>query len=525
MSARTATPLRHRRFRALWIAALTANLGIWIYDLGAVWLMTSLTSSPLLIALIQTAMNLPIVLLALPAGALADIVDRRWLLLFTQAWMLVAVALLAVMTLQGSITPWALLVLALVIGVGDALNAPAWQAIIPELVPSELIPAAVTLSGLGLNLARALGPALGGLIVATGGPPAAFGVTCLAIALVLGVVGRWRRVHVPSALPAERVAEAMRAGLRYARHAPALKAVLVRTASFIAFGSALWALLPHYSRFELGWGPAGYGILLGLFGLGAVGTAVMLERLRRRLSVDALVGLFTALFALVAILLGSLRLAPAIVLAMPFAGGAWLALLTIFNTSTLTVVPEWVRGRALALYLMVFFGGLAGGAAVWGAVAQALGTQPALVISGLGLLVTLLLAPHYRLAVHSPLDLSPAGHWPSPSVSLEPRHDEGPVFVLIPYRIDPQQAPAFIAAMAEMRLIRLGDGAMRWNLIQDMQTPSRFVETFVVESWLDYLRQHDRITVADRAVEDRVRAFHLGPGDPTPSLFLARNPR
>ncbi len=518
-------PLRLPAFRALWIGSIASNLGVWIYDLGAVWLMTSLTASPLLIALIQTAMNLPIVLLALPAGALADIVDRRWLLLFTQAWMLVAVVLLALLTWHGAVTPWLLLGLALVIGVGDALNAPTWQAITPELVPPDQLPTAVTLSGLGLNLARAVGPALGGLIVALGGPTAAFAVNALAIASVLVIVARWRRRHVASELPSERVVEAIRAGLRYARHAPSLRAVLIRTAGFIAFGSALWALLPHFARFELGWGPAGYGILLGLFGTGAVGVAALRRHLRHWFSVDALVALATLLFAGVTLLLAWVRFSPVIAVGMIVAGAAWLTLLTLFNTSTLTVVPEWVRGRALALYLMVFFGGLAGGSAVWGALAEILSPAIALAIAGVGLLVSLVLAPHYRLAVHEPLDLSPASHWPSPTVAFEPRHEEGPVFVAIEYQIDPDDAPAFIAAMAEMRLIRLGDGAMRWNLIQDIRKPSHFRESFVVESWLDYLRQAERLTVADQRVVARVCAFHRGPEPPMPAIFLARNPR
>ena len=272
-------PLRRRVFFALWIAALASNLGTWMQNVGAAWLMTSISKSPLMVSLIQTASSLPIFFLALPAGALADIVDRRRLLIFSQVWMMVAAGALGILTLMHATSEWTVLGLSFMLGIGAALNAPAWQAIIPELVPREELAAAVTLNGINFNLARAAGPALGGLMVSSFGAGANFLLNAASFLGVMIVLYEWRRQARPGVLPAERVLGAIRIGIRYVRYAPALRAVLVRTVAFVFGASAMWAVLPLIARYELGLGAAGFGLLLAWFGIGAVIGGAMLSRL------------------------------------------------------------------------------------------------------------------------------------------------------------------------------------------------------------------------------------------------------
>ena len=348
-------------FRALWLAALASNVGTWMQDLGGTWLMTSLTSSPVLIALVQAATTFPVFILALLAGALADVVDRRRLLIVTQSWMLLASAALGILTLAGLTTAWLLLGLTFLLGLGAALNAPAWQAIIPELVVRRELPSALALNGIAINLARALGPALGGLIVAAAGPGPTFLLNAVSFLGVIVVLSRWERPPRQSLLPAENLVGALLAGLRYVRHAPDLHAVLLRSSAFIVCGSALPALLPVIVRFTLSGGPADYGLVLGCFGVGAVLGAISLPRLRRALSTDGLVRAASVVYGLV---LALPAVAPGIAvlcLGVGLAGLEWMILLTCFHASAQAALAPWVRGRGLAVYLMMFFGGMAGG--------------------------------------------------------------------------------------------------------------------------------------------------------------------
>ncbi|MDQ3820388.1 MAG: MFS transporter, partial [Acidobacteriota bacterium] len=349
------SPLGHKLFRALWVAAVASNVGTWMHNVGAEWLMTSLAPTPLVVALMQTAENGPMFLLALPAGALADIVDRRRLLLLTQTWMLVSAVALAVVTLLQLTTPVVLLLLTFALGLGAALNAPAWQAIVPELVPRSELPLAVSLNSVAFNIARAVGPALGGLVVAALGSWAVFMLNSVSFVGVIFVIHRWRREPVESISPTERVVGAMRAGLRYVRHAPELRGVLVRTVVFASCASALWALLPLVARRDLGLGAVGYGILLGGLGAGAIVGAVVLPKARASLSVNVLVILGTILFALSTVMLAEVRVFGLLVVAMLFGGLAWMTTMSSFNIGVQTVVPEWVRARALAIYLLSFF--------------------------------------------------------------------------------------------------------------------------------------------------------------------------
>ena len=519
------SPLRQPVFRALWIASVTSNIGTWMHEVGAGWLMTSLTPSPLMVALMQTATSLPIFLLALPAGALADIIDRRRMLLFTQAWMLAAAAALGVLTLLDLTTPWVLLVVTLALGAGAAMNGPAWQATAPELVPRAEFPAAVALTGMGLNLARAVGPALGGAVVAVAGAWAVFLLNAASFLSVMVVLYGWRRPGQHRPAPEEGVLGAIRAGIRYARHAPALRAVLIRTVLFVPFASALWALLPVLARHEMGLDSFGYGILFGCLGIGAVGGAMLLPLLRSRFSTDSLVPAATVAFAAVTVGLAEVRHFAWLCVFLLAGGVAWITLMASFNVATQTAAPSWVRARALALYLLMFQGSMAVGSIVWGEITEHVGIAAAFLGAAAGLVVGLAGIVRYPLNGNEVIDLTPSPHWPEPIITNEPRPEDGPVLITVEYRIEPEHARDFTIAMRAVRQQRLRDGAFRSGLYSDPVDPSRYVETFVVESWAEHLRQHERVTVSDRIAEDRARAFHVGDAPPVISHYIsAHNP-
>jgi MFS family permease len=512
-------PLARPVFRALWAAALVSNVGYWMQSVGAVWQIGTLSSSTVLVALVQTAISLPLVLLALPAGAMADVFDRRRLLLATQSWMLVSAAALCLLTLSGAATPLVVLALTFSLGLGNAANAPAWQATIPELVGGHQLASAVALNSAGFNIGRAVGPAIGGLVVAAAGPAAVFGLNAISYLGVLAVLWRWRRRPGDGLGAGERMLGAIGAGARYVRFAPELRAVLVRTSLFVLPASAMWALLPVVARGRLGLDATGFGLLLGALGIGSVAGAVLLPRMRRAMPIDLRVVAATLLFAAATVGLALLRSWVLVALAMAAGGVAWLATLTSFNVATQTAVPSWVRARALAVYLLVFQGGLALGSAVWGALAARFG-QPATLLAaaasfGLGLLAAL----RWRLRGIAELDLSPSVR-PEPAAVVELEPGDGPVLVLVEYRVDPAKAEAFAHAMRELRRVRRRDGAYRWGLFCDVADPGRHVETFVVRSWAEHLRQHERFTVEDMLVRDRALSYHVGDEPPKVSHFV-----
>jgi MFS family permease/quinol monooxygenase YgiN len=519
------SPLGYPLFRALWIASLVSNIGTWMQNVGGVWLMTSLSPSPFLVALMQTATSLPVFLVGLPAGALADIVDRRRLLLVTQGLMLVAAAVLSAVTMADLVDAKGLLALTFILGLGTALNTPTWQAVMPTLVPRRDLPAAVALNGVTINVGRAVGPALGGVVVAAAGPGAVFLLNALSFVGVLIVVYRWHAKPTQSVLPAERVLGATRAGLRYVRYAPEVRAVLVRAGVFIGAGSALWALLPVLARRELGLGAAGFGVLLGCIGLGAVGGATVLPRLRGKYSVDHVLIGATVVFALVTVALALLRDVVALSAVMVAGGVAWIMLMASFNTAAQNTAPAWVRARALGAYLLVFQGGLALGGVLWGAIAARAGTRPALIIAAVALVGGLPATMRWPMTAGTTLDLRPSLHWPEPRIEIEPRADEGPVQVTVEYRINPEQRRDFVEAMHALGRMRRRDGAIQWGVFRDAADSGRYVETFLVESWVEHLRQHQRGTVADRAIVDRARAFHRGATPPEASHLIYARPK
>ena len=478
-------------------------------NVGAAWLMSSVSASPMMVALIQSATSFPAFLLSLPAGALADIVDRRRLLLFTQGWMLLAACLLGALTLAGMSTSWVLLALTFAIGVGAAMNSPAWQATLPELVPPRDLRPAVALNAISGNLARAVGPALAGFVIAAAGAGLVFLLNALSFLGVVLVLYRWRPVRPSSRLPAERTLGAMRAGLRYVRYAQPLRAVLWRTGTFIVFGSTLWALLPVLSR-NLGFGSTGYGLLLGCFGAGAVTGGMSLPKVRQKQSTDSLLGAAIVLLAAVNLCLAYVRSFSGLCLVMAMGGLAWIVIMSSLNAAAQTTVPAWVRARALAVYQLVFQGGVAFGSALWGAVASKFDLPTAFMAGGIGLILGLVLTSRFRLQAGEALDLTPSVHWPEPAIVIEHPPEDAAVLVTVEYRIDPKQANEFALTMEALKVIRLRDGGMNWGLYQDSVDPSRVVESFVVESWAEHQRQHERVTQTDLAVEAAVRSFHHG---------------
>ena len=507
-------PLRQPVFRALWIASLTSNIGTWMQNVGAAWLMTSLTPSPVVVALVQAATSLPVFLVGLPAGALADIVDRRRLLIVSQGWMLLSAAALGVLTLIGFMSPWILLALTFALGLGAAMNTPAWQAIVPEVVSPSELQEAVALNAAGFNVARAVGPALGGLIVAAVGPGPVFLLNAASFIAVMLVVYRWNRQRATSRLPAEHVIGAMRAGIRYVRNAPSLQAVLVRSGVLIVCAAGLWALLPLVARDQLGLGATGYGVLLGCLGIGAVTGATLLPRIKRKFSLDMLVTGATVVFAVATAALAYVQNVFLVGAAMVAGGIAWIALMSSFNAAAQTAAPEWVRARALAVYLLVFQGGMAVGSILWGALAARVGIRAALLFAVFGLIAGLMLITRYRLAGGEKIDLRPSLHWPEPMMSVELKPEAGPVLVEVEYFIESERAHEFTKAMDDVGRERLRDGAMRWGLFTDSANPNRFVETFLLESWVEHMRQHERVTKSDRMAEELARAFHIGAGTP-----------
>ncbi|MDF5726776.1 MAG: MFS transporter [Rhizonema sp. PD38] len=517
----TWAPLRRSLFRDRWIASILSNVGSWMQDTAGVWLMTSLTTSPFLIALMQTAATLPMLFLGILAGATADIFDRRRLLIFWQSWMLVLALILSGLTLAGAISPLQLLTLTFLLSLGNAMGAPAWQAIVPELVPRSELPTAIALNSAGFNLARAIGPALGGLVVAATGAGVVFSINAISFIAVIAMLKRWHRQPLyTSALPAERMLGAVRSGLRYIRYAPAMQAILIRAFVSTICVSVLWALLPLVAQRDLNQGALGYGILNGCLGFGAVLGAALLPKLRQRFSSDNLVVIATLVFAVTLLILAYIHAIAPVAIALILSGIAWISMTSSFNIAVQLSVPAWVQARALGIYQMVFQGSLAVGSALWGILAQSVGASTTFVCAGIALLIGIPVTLRYRLMRGAKSDLTPALNRTEPQVVIEFQPEEGPVLVTVEYNIDPVEAEAFVEKIHHLRSVRLRDGAIRWGIYHDTAYPTRYLETFVVESWLEHLRQHERVTVEDRAIRAQVFSFHQGSETPIVSHMI-----
>ncbi len=496
-------------------------MGVWMHSVAAAWFMTTLTPSPLFVALLQTATSLPVFLLGLPFGALADLLDRRLLVIISQGWLLIATGLLTFLTLTNLANPWLLLALTFVIGIGVALVSPVWQAVTPELKNPNELGSAIAINSLGFNITRAAGPAVGGLIVAATGPGYVFLLDGIVFFIALVLVLRWKREAHSNEGPNEHFTGAIRAGIRYIRFSPVLRSMLVRTFVFIIFASGLWTLLPVVASKGLKLEASGLGLLQGCLGVGALIAALILPPLKERFTIDHLVAAGTVVFALSVL---ALALLDSLLLLIPvlIAGGVgWLVVTSLLNFAAITYAPKWVQARALAIYLLVFQGGLALGSFIWGLVAENFGSPFALAITAAGLALGLFTMLRWRLQRGLSLDLRPSLHWPAPDVAEEPDLEEGPVLVTVEYRIKPEDGHDFAGAMFKLARARRRIGAARWDLYRDPCNPGRYIESFVVESWAEHLRQCQRMTMTDRAIEEKTFAFHTGEAPPVISRFVA----
>jgi MFS family permease len=502
-------PLKRPFYRMLWIANSFSMIGVWMHDVGAAWLMTSLAPNPFMVAMIQTASALPLALLALPAGALADIFDRKRLILTTLVWRIIVSGGLGFITVFGYTTPSVLLVATFALGFGMAMSAPAWQAVIPDVVPRDEVPEAVTLGAVAFNVTRGVGPALGGFVVAAMGSGGTFLLNAASLFWITLVIGSWKHTVAKSALPEERLIGAIRTGIRYVGNSPEVKNALIHTGAFAICASAMWALLPIVAKQYMGLTSVGYGTLLGVFGIGCFLGVLILPRIRQRFTINQLISITVVLFSLVLFAMAYVRDFPLLACAMLIAGASWLALLSSLMASLQSVTPSWVLGRVMSVHALVFFGTQAAGSAFWGFAAGAIGLPGVLTGAGVLLIASLALTHRYKVTAGERLDLSPSREYTQAPLVNRPGMEEGPVLVTIEYRIDPMKASDFLRAMGPMKAIRRKYGAIRWTLFRDVADPSHYRESFAVESWVEHLRQHDRFTISDIAILERVYSFNL----------------
>ncbi|PXW63409.1 MFS transporter [Chelatococcus asaccharovorans] len=517
-------PLRRPVFAVLWVATVLGNTGTFMRDVASAWLVTDLSSSPTAVAAVQAAGMIPVFLLAIPAGVLSDILDRRRFLIAIQIMLGCVSATLMLLAYTGLMSISLLIGLTFTGGIGAALMGPTWQSIVPELVPRSELKAAVALNSLGINIARSIGPAAGGFLLAAFGATVTYGADVASYLVVVAALLWWKRPKNAEDDLGEHFAGAFRAGLRYARASRELHIVLFRALVFFAFASAVWALLPLVTRELLHGDAAFYGVLLGSVGLGAIGGAFVLPILRSRLGTDGLMlaaAIVTGCAALALALAPPQWAAVVILLAM---GCAWIIALTTLNATAQAILPNWVRGRALAVYLTVFNGAMAGGSLCWGLIAQEVGLSWALVASAAGLVVSGLLV--HRVALpKGEADLTPSHHWPEPLIAEPVADDRGPVLILIEYRIAKRDRAAFLAALERLSQARRRDGAYGWGVTEDASDPETIVEWFMVESWAEHLRQHRRVSSADADVQREVRRFHGLDDGPKVRHLLAVNSR
>jgi len=514
-------PLSLPVFRALWSANIVSNIGTLMQGVGAAWLMTSLTDSTTLVGMVQTSATLPVFLVGLLAGALADLAERKTLLFWSQTWMMLMAALLGVLTYCHLTTPWVLLALTFGLGLGGAISLPAWQATVQDIVPKPWVASAVSLNSISFNVARAIGPALGGLVVAAVGAWVAFLVNATSFLAVLFAVSSWKPEARPQRKHTEDIFGAIVAGFRYLIHAPRLQAPIVRAAAFNLCAAAVWPLLPLFAKDVLKTTATGYGLMLATFGFGSIAAAVSVPRLRSRYRLDLILAAGAILGALALIGLSFAKNLPEACAALFFSGASWVGVLVNFNVAAQTAVPAWVRGRALAFYLLVFQGVMAFGGVSWGWLAGKVGTPECFVIAAIGLVLGLSLIRFFPLSLNEDLNLGSVKDLPTiDHETLLGDRDDGPVLVTVEFLVAPEKAEEFRALMRELREQRLRDGARRWRLYHDLQNQERFLELFRLDSWNEHVLQHERVTMDDLRVREALNALHKGPQPPKVTHFL-----
>ncbi|KIQ95915.1 MFS permease [Lysobacter sp. A03] len=516
------SPLRYPVFRGVWAASTVSNLGVLIQSVGASWLMIAIAPSADMVALVLASVYLPITLFSLVAGAVADNLDRRKVMLAAQGFMLIVSATLAGFAWSGLITPWLLLIFTFLMGCGSAFNGPAWQASVGDMVPRAELPGAVALNSMGFNIARSAGPAIGGAIVAAAGAAAAFAVSAVSNIGLIVVLLRWRPPANPQTLPRETLGIAVGAGVRFVAGSPAIRTVLVRSAVFCIAASGLMALMPLLAKDRLGGGPLTYGLLLGAFGVGAVAGAVGNAKLRQRISTGAIVGWTSVAFALAGAIAAVSTHLLVTMAALLVAGAGWLLALATFNVAVQMSAPRWVVARALSIYQMAAFGGLASGSWLWGEVAASTSVTLALLAASVVMLGGAALGRWWPVAQTKELNLDLLHLWKEPSTVVPVDGRTGPVVITIEYAIREADLAEFMGAMVERRRVRRRDGARNWRLLRDLADPEVWIERYETPTWLDYVRHNSRKTHHDAAISERIRALHCGHDGPVVRRMIER---
>ena len=516
------TPFQTPIFRSVWIASLVSNFGSLIQSVGAAWLMTSIAKSADMVALVQTAVSLPILMWSLIGGALADGHDRRKIMLASQLFMLVVSLALAIFAWVGWMSPWMLLLFTFLIGTGAAFNAPAWQASVGDMVPRTQLAHAVALNSMGFNIARSLGPAIGGVIVAAAGAAMAFVINALSYIGLLVVLARWKSLAPHQLLPREPLGVAIGAGVRYVVMSPNIRNILRRSFLFGVGASSLLALLPIVVKVRMGGGPLTFGLMLGSFGIGAVAGALASALLRQRLSTEGIVRVSTIALSVAIAIVAISKIMAVSLLILVIAGAAWVLALSTFNVAVQMSAPRWVVARALSLYQMSTFAGIALGSYVWGLVTHADGVRVALLLAGAVLFASVFLGYWRALAETASLNLEPLRRWQVPETEVPVEGRTGPVVVTIQYVIAEEDIIEFLVAMDERRRIRRRDGANDWKLLRDLANPELWVERYSTPTWHDYVRHNSRLTQEDAVIPEKLRALHRGPERPVVRRMIER---
>ena len=516
-------PLKDRTFRMLWLAWLAANMTMWMNDVAAAWLMTTLTTSPVMVALVQTASTLPVFLLGLPSGAMADILDRRRYFAATQLWVSVNALVLAGLSLADALTANLLLALTFVNGIGLAMRWPVFAAIVPEVVARAQLPAALALNGIAMNLSRVIGPVLAGALLAAFSSAAVFVLNAVLAGIAFVLILRWKNQPKASALPGERFIGAMRVGLNYARQSPRLRAILLRVFLFFLQSTALLALLPLVARRLHGGGPATFTVMLACLGLGAIIAALRFGHWRARYTRDQFVRIGTVVQAVLAVLIVYVPELWVALPAMVLVGMAWISVANSLTIAAQTALPDWVRARGMSIYQMALMGGSAAGSLLWGQVASWTDVAAAVALASVCGVVTLVALRRVSIEGDADIDFSPVDVASTVEAAVGVAAEDGPVMVTVEYLIDPARAGAFAEVMQRTRRARLRQGALSWGLFRDAAQPGRMIEYFVDENWLEHQRRLERFSAFDAGLRQQRLAFHTGDEPPRVRRFVGQS--
>jgi MFS family permease len=505
------SPLKIQTFKWLWLATLVSNTGTWMHETGAGWLITTLTDSPVVVALLQTATSLPAFFILLPSGALSDILDRRRYLMTGNIGMACVAITIGFLTVTGMINAWSLLVLTLLMGMGTAMIMPTWQSIIPEVVPRSELQSAIGLNTMGMNISRVIGSLIAGAIIAFLGTYMVFVCNALSFLFVIVALWQWKRVPPETKLPPEKFTAAIRTGLRYTRHSPALQATIFRSIGFYLFACVMWALLPLIARDLLQGGPRTYSFLFAAISIGAISSALLLPKLRGSLNNDQLITGASIVFAIGMSITALVHVQAIAMLALCLCGAAWITVMTSAQLSAQTALPNWVKSRGIAIFQTFFMGSLAVGPVIWGNVTKYSSLPTALLAASFGLVLAAFFTRRWPVSGNDQLDHTPSKHWRQPEPAIEISPQQGPIMVQVRYQVAPAQLNAFIEAMHKLGSARRRDGATYWGITEEAANPGTYNETYVVPSWLDHLRQHERISKQDAAIQTHIKTL-LQPG-------------